>query len=117
MTVHGIRTNGRWQKTLSEVLSQNKIQVKNFDFGYFILIKLLIPYYRTKMIEDFNKFYNETINVKSSKVNLKDHQKLPSVVAHSFGSYIIGWAMEKYSGIRFDKVILCGSILPEDINL
>ena len=38
----------------------------------------------------------------------------PSLVAHSFGTYILGNAMLKYDWLRFDKIILCGSILPVD---
>ena len=36
----------------------------------------------------------------------------PSVVAHSFGTFILGNALLRYRDIRVDKVILCGSILP-----
>jgi len=36
----------------------------------------------------------------------------PSIVAHSFGTYILGNALLRYPYLRFDKVLLCGSILP-----
>jgi hypothetical protein len=41
-------------------------------------------------------------------------ENLPSIVAHSFGTYILGYSLLRYKNIRFDKVILCGSILPQD---
>jgi serine/threonine-protein kinase len=40
--------------------------------------------------------------------------QLPSVVAHSFGTYILGHALLKYPYLRFNKVILCDSILLGD---
>jgi regulation of enolase protein 1 (concanavalin A-like superfamily) len=40
--------------------------------------------------------------------------QLPSIVAHSFGTYILGYALLKYPFIRFSKVLLCGSLLPRD---
>ena len=39
---------------------------------------------------------------------------LPSIVAHSFGTYILGYSLLRYENIRFDKVVLCGSILPQE---
>lgn len=39
---------------------------------------------------------------------------LPSIVAHSFGTYILGHALEQFPDIKFDRVILCGCILPRD---
>jgi Carboxypeptidase regulatory-like domain len=36
------------------------------------------------------------------------------VVAHSFGTYILGYTLLRFDFIRFNKVILCGSILPRD---
>ncbi len=39
---------------------------------------------------------------------------LPSIVAHSFGTYILGNALLRYPNLRFDKVLLCGSILPQN---
>jgi serine/threonine-protein kinase len=44
----------------------------------------------------------------------KGQSERPSIVAHSFGTYILGNAMLKYDWLRFEKIILCGSILPKD---
>jgi hypothetical protein len=49
-------------------------------------------------------------------IDLADYRLRPSIIAHSFGSYIVGYAMQKYPDIRFDKVILCGSILPVEFD-
>jgi hypothetical protein len=40
----------------------------------------------------------------------------PSVISHSYGSYIVGAAMQRFSELRFDKVLVCGSILPPDFD-
>src|SRR5205085_8790309 len=45
-------------------------------------------------------------------LDTKKKKRRPSIIAHSFGTYIVGYAMTKYSHIRFDKIILCGCILP-----
>jgi hypothetical protein len=116
ISVPGIRTHSKWQKTLSEVLANNSIPIANFDFDYFSLLKFMIPYYRTKKIEEFYEFYHVKVNEKSNKVDLSDHNKYPSVIAHSFGSYIIGYCLIKYKYVKFDKIILCGCILPDTFD-
>jgi len=51
-----------------------------------------------------------------SKINLDDFKKRPSIVAHSFGTYLVANCMLKHRDVKFDKIILCGSILPEDFD-
>jgi serine/threonine-protein kinase len=46
--------------------------------------------------------------------DLLKKEEHPSIVAHSFGTYILGNALLRYPYLRFNKVILCGSILPRD---
>jgi pimeloyl-ACP methyl ester carboxylesterase len=36
---------------------------------------------------------------------------IPSILAHSYGTYIAAHAMLKYPQIKFDRMILCGAIL------
>ena len=60
----------------------------------------------------FYEWYCE--QVRRWGLDISHPSKRPSVVAHSFGSFIVGKALLKYPDIHFDKVILCGSILPED---
>src|SRR5260370_35691176 len=66
----------------------------------------LIPCFRRRKIEWFRKQY-ET-HVKKGIV--------PSVIAHSFGTYVVGNALMKYDELRFDRIVLCGSILPSDFD-
>ena len=116
ISLHGIRTHGKWQKTLSEVLSSENIPIKNYDFGFFNLIKFLIPHFREKKIDEFYNYYSNILNEKKIRSNTKDYRSYPSVIAHSFGSYIIGYCLEKYPDIKFDKIILFGCILPDNFD-
>jgi hypothetical protein len=38
----------------------------------------------------------------------------PSIIAHSFGTYILGTALLRYPYLRFSKVIRCSTILLTD---
>ena len=38
------------------------------------------------------------------------------MIAHSFGTYIVANAIEKYAELRFDRIILCGSIVSMEFD-
>lgn len=102
ITIHGIRTTGDWQREFTDVLTQHGFRHVPLGFGFFKAVSLLMPWSRTRKVEWFRRIYSD---------KFASTERLPSVVAHSFGSYIVTKAMLKYDDIRFDKVILCGSIV------
>jgi len=115
ISAHGIRTYGQWQKTFASVVSGSPTKISSYDFGRYGLVRFLIPYFNNKKIDEFYEWYS--ISVRSCpEVDLKRHDGRPSLVAHSFGTWIAGYAMLKYEDIRFDKIILFGSILPRDFD-
>ena len=111
--LHGIRTHAAWARLLYEVGAEAAWQVRmdRWNFGYFSLFQFLSPWARRAKIQWFRRAYSE--EMENRKVLLAEG-KLPSIVAHSFGTYILGNALLKYDWLRFNKVILCGSILPHD---
>ena len=102
LTVHGIRTTGDWQRELTDVLTQHKYRHVPLGFGFFSALSLLMPWSRARKVEWFRRVYSD---------KFATAERLPSVIAHSFGSYIVTKAMLKYDDIRFDKMIVCGSIV------
>lgn len=111
--LHGIRTYAGWCRALYEVAPQNGWQVRmdRWNFGYFNIVLFLLTFARAAKVRWFREVYRH--ESKDKEVKLVDGQ-YPSIVAHSFGTYILGNALLKYDWLRFDKVILCGSILPRD---
>ncbi|MCS4436132.1 GNAT family N-acetyltransferase [Aquiflexum gelatinilyticum] len=109
ITVHGIRRKHRWYESIPtfQEFKDNKIEVFYFDYGYFSFMKFLRKSHRDKIITNFCNFYND---------KFIDSKYPPSVIAHSFGTYIIYQAMKKYDVIKFDKIIFCGSILNENTD-
>jgi hypothetical protein len=103
--LHGIRTRGAWQKHLNFDLQRLGCRHELLDYGFFRVFQLLIPWFRRRQVEWFRREYERlTANVESP----------PSVIAHSFGTYIVASAIEWYAEIRFDRIILCGSIVRRD---
>jgi pimeloyl-ACP methyl ester carboxylesterase len=99
MTLHGIRTRGVWQKTLSPYLFG--FRHEPLDYDYFDTIRFLLPWSRDKKVDWFRDTYGQSA---------QKFGGTPSIIAHSFGTYIVTRAIEKY-GLRFDRIILCGSIV------
>jgi len=72
---------------------------------------ILTSFARRLKVRWFQWAYREEMQDKDVIVAEGQH---PSIVAHSFGTYILGHALLKYDWLTFNKVILCGSILPQD---
>lgn len=111
--LHGIRTRAEWQRAFADVCQVKKwnCRLEKWNFGRFSLLQFFSPLSRKAKIWWFRKTYYDEVNYRGLNLNEKQH---PSVVAHSFGTYILGNALLKYDYLCFNKVILCGSILPCD---
>ena len=111
--LHGIRTYGVWQKVLSDLVGRHDLvcRLERWSYGRFGILPFLTTRTREAKLGWFREQYDAEINDRRLKV---EAGLLPSVVAHSFGTYILGYALLRFDFIRFDKVILCGSILPVD---
>jgi hypothetical protein len=116
ISVHGIRTAGRWQKSLADRLSIFGIKHRAHDFGWYSLFQFAAHSSRQRKINEFYEFYGALSREQGLGIDLANYRSRPSIILHSFGTYIVGYAMQKYQDIRFDKVILCGSILPVDFD-
>ncbi len=111
--LHGIRTLAVWQRGFSDLASTRGwvCRLDRWSYGRFSLLAFLTPWTREAKRHWFRLQYNAEINVRHLKI---EQGQTPSVVAHSFGTYILGYTLLQFDFIRFNKVILCGSILPED---
>lgn len=116
VAVHGIRTHAYWFRRLAELLGDQKICVRFFGYGYFSLIGLLLPWSRRTVVDQFCREYDTWINDKTLRLDRDHLARRPSVIAHSFGTYVVGECMRKYDYVKFDKVLLCGSILSRNFD-
>jgi hypothetical protein len=111
--LHGIRTRAAWQRSLADIAHQLGwvCRLDRWNFGHFSVVRFLLPRQRRAKVAWLNETYHTEINDKHVAVG---ENRYPSIIAHSFGSYILGNALLKYETLRFNKIILCGSILPKD---
>lgn len=105
LSLHGIRTRGKWQKEINLPLNEAGFYHEPVDYGYFGLIRFLLPCFRRGCVKKFRDAYQ--------RVGAKTTTGHPSLIAHSLGSYIATHAIADYD-LRFDQVILCGAIVKEN---
>jgi CheY-like chemotaxis protein/predicted alpha/beta hydrolase family esterase len=112
ISIHGIRTNGQWQRNLAEEIRKYS---RSFDFieikyGFFDILSFAIPYLRTRKVKQIAKNLNRILKESQSKEI--------TIVAHSFGTLILSEALKnKESEHPLSTVILCGSPLPHNHNI
>ena len=109
---HGFNTRGTWKDSLTEIITSiERSKNVNFillpwDYGTF-RAKFFIKKSRKKAVASFIKRYNEILDTYG-------HCERKCLIAHSFGTYITGTAIQENENFIFDKIVLAGNIL--DIN-
>lgn len=114
ISLHGIRTRGEWQKALAELLSAKGAVAVGADYGYLSLAGFLIAATLQLKADWFLKKYEETCAKYRNLLADATPSRYPCLVAHSFGTFVAAHSMLKYEQIKFDQVIICGSILKTD---
>lgn len=109
VSVHGIESHGIWEMELAPLISEQGWMYYPLHYGIFRAYQFLLPFERNKKVEWFRETYNKEIRNRCRDV-------WPSVIAHSFGTYIVTKALETYDGIKLDKLVLCGSIVRQDFD-
>lgn len=109
-TIHGVNTKAFWNSKFAPLASS-----QGWIFAPFIYkapTRLLIcPSMRKKVVEQFNDYYYEMCK--------KYDVQSASIVAHSFGTYILAkyllnHSYEDFLPTQIDSVILAGSIVCEE---
>lgn len=103
--IHGIRDHALWQQEIRDSLEVAGFKVVSTNYGRFDLFRFLMPFgfFRRKAI-------SEVLN-QLNTVFYSNPGSTVSVIAHSFGTYIIGHILRDNFNLKFDRIILCGSIL------
>jgi hypothetical protein len=112
ITVPGIRTNGEWRDRLELLLTtaDSSLEVRHFHFGYFSAPPLAIPWLRRIVARRFVRDLT-ALALENPHVSL-------SLVAHSFGTYIVATALRHSSLGTCDVswVIFAGSVLKSNYD-
>ena len=106
LLVHGINTRAHWVTTVQRELESAGMKVAPAGYGFYGLVRFLTPSdrLRRQAIERVRIRYNAAMVVhKPARV---------SVIAHSFGTYVVARLMAQEFNIKWHRIIFCGSVVP-----
>src|SRR5215467_6595166 len=105
LLVHGIRDEALWQSSVRSKLEAAGFVVEPTNYGRFGLVRFLapVPFFRRWAINEIG----EAIRI------VKRHYPGAqfSIIAHSFGTYIISSLIKKAFDLNARRIIFCGSVV------
>lgn len=107
--IHGIRTRAEWQERVRSILeSDPSIWAIPLRYGFLDVVRFLLPTQATRRapVERAARLVRDEIS-RSGPAKL-------SVIAHSFGTFVVGELLARHPDLSFHRTILCGSIVRED---
>ncbi len=107
--VHGIKDIGAWQNKVSKHLVQEGTVVEQIRYGLHPAFRFLFPIDRSgkpvqRVVKRLRALRNQYRNARLS------------VIAHSFGTYVVLKAMEADSDLEFWKIVFCGSVADDQFE-
>jgi hypothetical protein len=106
LLVHGINTRAHWIAPMQRRLEAAGLKVSPAGYGFYGAIRFLIPidWLRRQAVERVRIRYNAAVQV--------HNPKKVSVIAHSFGTYVVARLMKQEFGIKWHRIVFCGSVIP-----
>lgn len=105
--LHGIRASNRgWVSKLADLVAREfpDAEVIPSSYGYLSALDFFIPFLHIRPLRWFHTKYADYY-AQNPGANFY-------FVGHSNGTYILGRSLLALRGMRFDKIILAGSVLP-----
>ncbi len=109
--IHGIRTYAAWMQTAIQVLEGEGYKVAPASYGRFDLLRFLFPgrFFKRKPIKRTED------DIRAAIEYYKPHSV--SVIAHSFGTYVFCDILRRNPQMKWDRIILCGSVVKESFPI
>lgn len=103
--VHGIRDFALWQTTVGAELEDSGLKVEPINYGRFNLLEFILPtnFFRRRAIE--------TVWRQIRIVRQNNPTSRISIIAHSFGTYVVSHLLKQNFDISFHRIIFCGSVV------
>lgn len=108
--LHGIRTQGEWSQRIAGILeSESQIRARPIRYEFFDVVRFLLPIssLREQPVRRVARLIRDELSRGPASL---------SIVAHSFGTYIVARLLAQETDLRFHRLILCGSIVHDDFD-
>jgi pimeloyl-ACP methyl ester carboxylesterase len=106
LILHGIRDVAPWSTAVRKAFQGTDTEVTPIGMAFVDLMAFVLPWSRSKRIEW----------IRSQIASYSAQEYRVSIIAHSFGTYIVGKILEKYPEIKLHRLVLCGAILPRQFE-
>lgn len=109
VTIHGLMSNGSWNSEIAPIASSQGWTFAPFTYGFTSPDILLNGSKRKEVVDSFRDWIYGIKEKYEGEI---------SVIAHSFGTYILGAYMDGFEipPVDFNSIILTGSILNRDYD-
>jgi tetratricopeptide (TPR) repeat protein len=110
LLVHGINTRARWFANMRDALSNAGFTVVPAGYGVYGILRFLLPF---KLLRSNAK---DRLRRKIEGARNLYQPSNVSVIAHSFGTRLIAELLAEQHNSKWDRLIFCGSVIPEDFD-
>jgi pimeloyl-ACP methyl ester carboxylesterase len=108
--LHGMNTNAEWQEAMAEAIrNSSHIEPLVVGYGNFNPVKFFIPYV-------FRRGRIAKVVTDLRSIRKRNPEADISIVAHSFGTYIVSKVLSACSDMKFHRILLCGAIVNTDYD-
>jgi pimeloyl-ACP methyl ester carboxylesterase len=107
--LHGIRADQKeWMDKMQESIKAAKAYPIACEYGRISAVRFAFPWVRRRQVRWFQDSYAQL---------LAEYPDTPfHFFGHSNGTYILGHALRRLPGMRFDRIALTGCVLPRDYD-
>lgn len=111
--IHGMNSDGEWFQIIREELRKIPgLKVEPISFSKFDFIRFLLPFFRQGPISIVRNQLNRIILENTAR----NKNMRISLICHSFGTYVALSILNETSMMKFDTVILCGSVVDRNFD-
>jgi len=103
--VHGIRTRALWQNELRKILEKDGFVVQPTNYGPFDVVRFLFPWqlFAGAAVDEIARQVRHAPGMKEGADC--------SIIAHSFGTFVVARILRDYTDLEFNRIIFCGSVV------
>lgn len=103
--IHGIRTHADWYNEVRNTLIEAGFEVRLISYGRFDLFRFLFPFPLFR-----RKVQAEVLDqIRDVRMQFPDNPV--SIIAHSFGTYVISQALKSGVDLRVERLFLAGCVI------
>jgi pimeloyl-ACP methyl ester carboxylesterase len=115
--IHGIRTRALWMDEVKPALEEAGFSVAPTSYGRFGLLRFLMPSVRLRR-KAIERVVTDILTARRVTAQRTGREPASmSVIAHSFGTYVLMRIIADHFEMRWNRIILCGSVVREDFPL